>query len=115
MSIRRLCVRISKCSWESLSLKGDLTTAYTFFSVGSGTGPETVAPVRVAVSTISLAAVSMADEPHALRRMRILFWAAVATESFSVFRPGVAVCCWLVALRTEGGPPGTGARLRRSY
>src|SRR4051812_10201467 len=75
MSIRRLCVRISKCSWESLSLKGDFTTAYTFFSVGSGTGPETVAPVRVAVSTISLAAVSMADESYALRRMRILFWA----------------------------------------
>src|SRR5689334_17712879 len=75
MSIRRLCVRISKCSWESLSLKGDFTTAYTFFSVGRGTGPETVAPVRVAVSTISLAAVSMADESYALRRMRILFWA----------------------------------------
>src|SRR4051794_36449768 len=61
MSIRRLCVRISKCSWESLSLKGERTTVYRFFSVGSGTGPETVAPVRVAVSTISLAAVSMAD------------------------------------------------------
>src|SRR4051794_11707611 len=75
MSIRRLCVRISKCSCESLSLNGDRTTAYTFFSVGSGTGPETVAPVRVAVSTISLAAVSMADESYALRRMRILFWA----------------------------------------
>jgi hypothetical protein len=29
--------------------------------VGNGTGPETVAPVRVAVSTISLAAVSMAE------------------------------------------------------
>src|SRR4051794_3890507 len=27
MSIRRLCVRISKCSWESLSLNGDLMTA----------------------------------------------------------------------------------------
>src|SRR3954447_9493671 len=40
--------------------------------------------------------------------MRILFWAAVATESFSVFRPGVAVCCWLVALRTEGGPRAPG-------
>jgi hypothetical protein len=62
MSIRRLWVRISKCSCESLSLNGDLMTAYTFFSVGSGTGPDTVAPVRVAVSTISLAAVSMADE-----------------------------------------------------
>src|SRR5918998_2527576 len=78
MSIRRLCVLISKCSWESLSLKGDFTTAYTFFSVGNGTGPETVAPVRVAVSTISLAAVSMAGWSYALRRMRILFSGVVA-------------------------------------
>ena len=60
MSISRLCVRISKCSRESLSLNGERITQYTFFSVGSGTGPETVAPVRVAVSTISLAAVSIA-------------------------------------------------------
>ena len=75
MSMSRLCVRISKCSCESLSLNGDRITAYTCFSVGSGTGPETVAPVRVAVLTISRAAVSMADVSYALRRMRILFWA----------------------------------------
>ncbi len=61
MSIRRLCVRISKCSRESLSLNGERITQYTFFSVGSGTGPDTLAPVRVAVSTISLAADSMAE------------------------------------------------------
>jgi hypothetical protein len=36
-------------------------TQYTFFSVGSGTGPETDAPVRVAVSTISRAACSIAE------------------------------------------------------
>src|SRR3954447_25999948 len=53
-------------------------TAYTFFSVGSGTGPETEAPVRVAVSTISLAAVSIAEWSYALRRMRILFCVGVA-------------------------------------
>jgi len=41
-------------------LNGDRITTYTFFSVGSGTGPETLAPVRVAVSTISFAAVSIA-------------------------------------------------------
>src|SRR5438876_664207 len=35
MSISRLCVRISKCSRESLSLKGLRITQYTFFSVGS--------------------------------------------------------------------------------
>src|ERR1700741_5356739 len=90
MSIRRLCVRISKCSRESLSLNGDRITAYTFFSVGSGTGPETVAPVRAAVSTISLAAVSMADESEALRRIRILFWATAAN-----FCPVLVVWCLL--------------------
>ena len=37
------------------------------------TGPDTEAPVRVAVSTISLAAVSIAEWSYALRRMRILF------------------------------------------
>src|SRR3954454_2207418 len=78
MSISRLCVRISKCSWESLSLNGERMTAYTFFSVGSGTGPETDAPVRVAVSTISLAAVSIAEWSYALRRMRILFCVGAA-------------------------------------
>jgi hypothetical protein len=30
-------------------------TQYTFFSVGSGTGPVMVAPVRAAVSTIDAA------------------------------------------------------------
>src|SRR3954454_6966890 len=76
MSMSRLCVRISKCSRESLSLKGDRITQYTFFSVGRGTGPDTVAPVRCAVSTISLAAVSIAEASYAFRRMRILFCAA---------------------------------------
>src|SRR3954463_16835317 len=78
MSISRLCVRISKCSRESLSLNGERITQYTFFSVGRGTGPDTVAPVRVAVSTISFAAVSMAEWSYAFRRMRILFWVAAA-------------------------------------
>src|SRR5271170_6354653 len=78
MSISRLCVRISKCSRESLSLNGERITQYTFFSVGRGTGPDTVAPVRVAVSTISLAADSIAEVSYAFRRMRILFWVATA-------------------------------------
>src|ERR671917_2744438 len=77
MSMSRLWVRISKCSRESLSLNGERITQYTFFSVGNGTGPETVAPVRVAVSTISLAAVSIAEWSYAFRRMRILFWGAM--------------------------------------
>src|SRR5918994_2818101 len=100
MSIRRLCVLISKCSWESLSLKGDFTTAYSFFSVGNVTGPETVAPVRVAVSTISLAAVSMADESYALRRMRILFWA------MATFCPVLGVKSLAGCLRAMRAAPG---------
>ena len=50
MSISRLWVRISKCSRESLYLCGERMTQYTFFSVGSGTGPTTLAPVRMTVS-----------------------------------------------------------------
>src|SRR5262249_28287165 len=52
MSISRLCVRTSNSSRESLSLNGERITQSTFFSVGSGTGPVMVAPVRWAVSTI---------------------------------------------------------------
>src|SRR5680860_1762271 len=58
MSIRRLWVRISKCSRESLSLNGPRITQKTFFSVGRGTGPDMVAPVRSAVSTILRALLS---------------------------------------------------------
>src|SRR5204862_3088231 len=71
MSIRRLCVRISKCSRESLYLCGDRMTQYTFFSVGSGTGPATLAPVRVTVSTIFRAELSMTSWSYALSLMRI--------------------------------------------
>src|SRR6266496_156077 len=73
MSISRLCVRISKCSRESLYLCGERMTQYTYFSVGSGTGPATRAPVRVTVSTILRADWSMISWSYALRRMRI-FW-----------------------------------------
>ena len=59
MSMSRLCVRISKCSRLSLYLCGERMTQYTFFSVGSGTGPTTCAPVRVTVSTILRAEASM--------------------------------------------------------
>src|ERR687884_1521740 len=73
MSISRLCVRISKCSRESLYLCGERMTQYTFFSVGRGTGPATCAPVRVTVSTILRADWSMISWSYAFRRMRI-FW-----------------------------------------
>src|SRR5215213_1448504 len=49
-------------------------------SVGSGTGPETLAPVRSAVSTISRAARSMASWSYAFSLIRI-FCAAIAAIS----------------------------------
>src|SRR3954454_23148757 len=100
MSISRLWVRISKCSRESLSLKGERMTQYTFLSVGSGTGPATRAPVRCAVSTISRAARSMASWSYAFRRMRILFAAMVAICQWS----RVLICrCFLGALFARKG------------
>src|SRR5690606_40280494 len=71
MSIRRLWVRISKCSRLSLYLWGDRMTQTTFFSVGRGTGPTTVAPARVTVSTILRADESMTSWPYDFTRMRI--------------------------------------------
>ena len=59
MSMSRLWVRISKCSRLSLYLWGERMTHHTFFSVGNGTGPATLAPVRVTVSTILRADESM--------------------------------------------------------
>ena len=83
MSISRLCVRISKCSRESLYLCGERMTQYTFFSVGSGTGPATRAPVRVTVSTIFRAELSMTSWSYALSRMRIFCPAMLASVSFA--------------------------------
>src|SRR5205823_6622811 len=72
MSISRLWVSIWKCSRLSLSLKGDRITVYTDRSVGSGTGPTTLAPVRVTWSTMSRAAASRISWSYArsLIRMR---------------------------------------------
>src|SRR5262245_9697844 len=77
MSISRLWVRISKCSRESLSLCGERTTQYTLRSVGSGTGPETFAPVRVTVSTILRADWSMTSWSYAFSRIRIFCACAI--------------------------------------
>src|SRR5664279_167902 len=71
MSMSRLWVRFSKCSRLSLYLWGERITAITFFSVGSGTGPTTVAPARVTVSTILRADESMTSWSYDLSRMRI--------------------------------------------
>src|SRR5699024_6148468 len=86
MSIRRLCVRISKCSRLSLYLCGERMTQYTFFSVGNGTGPTTVAPARVTVSTILRAALSITAWSYDLSRMRI-FCPAMAS-SLSIVASG---------------------------
>src|SRR5690348_18154349 len=82
MSIRRLCVRISKCSRESLSLNGPRMTQYTFFSVGSGTGPDTVAPDRWAVSTMERADRSTRVRSYPFSLMRI-FWCVTVSGSSS--------------------------------
>ncbi len=52
MSSSRLWTRISKCSRLSLYLWGERITVYRLRSVGSGTGPRTLAWVRSTVSTI---------------------------------------------------------------
>src|SRR5690606_7862047 len=88
MSIRRLWVRISKCSRLSLYLWGDRMTHTTFFSVGSGTGPTTVAPARVTVSTILRAEVSMTSWSYDFRRMRIFCPAIVCSLSIGVLPSG---------------------------
>ena len=46
-------------------------TTKTFFSVGRGTGPTTVAPARVTVSTILRAELSMTSWSYDFKRMRI--------------------------------------------
>src|SRR5689334_17447201 len=98
MSISRLCVRISKCSRESLYLCGERMTQYTFFSVGNGTGPATRAPVRVTVSTIFRAELSMTSWSYALSRMRIF---CPAMFGLGVLR-FVSVRC---AVFCPGAPP----------
>ena len=52
ISIRRLWVLASNCSRESLCLWGERKIVMISFSVGKGIGPDTLAPVRFAVSTI---------------------------------------------------------------
>ena len=59
MSIRRLWVRSSYWSRASLSTCGEISIVKRSILVGSGTGPVTVAPVRLAVSTISRAELSI--------------------------------------------------------
>src|SRR5580704_13823305 len=109
MSISRLCVRISKCSRESLYLCGDLMTQYTFFSVGSGTGPATRAPVRVTVSTILRAELSMTSWSYALSRMRIFCPAMWPRCPYLLAVPWCRCRC---ARRVPPGRQGSGGPVR---
>src|SRR6266850_6461225 len=54
ISSTRLWVRISNCSRDFLSICGERLTVNFSIPVGSGIGPRTCAPVRLAVLTISL-------------------------------------------------------------
>src|SRR6476620_10414571 len=101
MSIRRLWVRISKCSRLSLYLCGERITQITFFSVGRGTGPTTVAPARVTVSTILRADESRPAWSYDFRRMRIFCPAIVCSLSFRVLPLGHRTH---VALRVREAP-----------
>src|SRR5664280_2081505 len=110
MSIRRLWVRISNCSRLSLYLCGERMTTKTFFSVGSGTGPTTVAPARVTVSTILRAELSMTSWSYDFSRMRIFCPAIASSDSLSSYvllltvrwtsDPRGRVCRTLFAVRT---------------
>src|SRR5204863_5738432 len=88
MSSSRLCVRISNCSRDFLSTCGERSTVHLFFTVGSGIGPASRAPVRLAVSTISPVDWSRMRESYALRRMRILSLNIAITESCLCQVPG---------------------------
>src|SRR4029450_9727276 len=61
----------------------------TFFSVGSGTGPTTVAPARVTVSTILRAELSMTSWSYDLSRMRI--FCPAMSDSLPLVHRGLAL------------------------
>src|SRR5690606_18004648 len=66
-------------------LCGERITTTTFFSVGSGTGPTTVAPARVTVSTILRAEASRPAWSYDFSRMRI-FCPAMSISLFCTHR-----------------------------
>src|SRR5262245_8131610 len=73
ISSSRLWVRISNCSRLFLSICGERFTVNFSILVGSGIGPRTSAPVRLAVLTISFVEASRTRWSNAFSRMRI-FW-----------------------------------------
>ena len=85
MSITLLCVLISNCSLESLYLWGDLKIVITSFFVGSGIGPDTLAPVLLAVSTIFWADWSKIAWSKAFSLILILSFPTSVFVTFDVF------------------------------
>src|SRR5207247_1644726 len=77
MSSSLLCVLISNCSRDFLSTWGDRLTVNLLIFVGSGIGPETRAPVRFAVATISVVDWSRTRWSYAFRLMRIFSFSMV--------------------------------------
>src|SRR5471030_2899829 len=76
MSSRRLCVRISNCSRLFLSTWAERLTVKRSMPVGSGMGPLTCAPVRLAVLTISRVELSRIRWSKAFSLMR-KFWLCI--------------------------------------
>src|SRR3954471_6842936 len=86
MSMTRLCVRISNCSRDFLSICGLRNTVYRSIRVGMGMGPHTRALVRLACSTISFADASSARWSYA--SIRILIRSPViCSRSYVKFMP----------------------------
>src|ERR1700761_2445220 len=73
ISRSRLWVRISNCSRLFLSTCGERLTVNFSILVGSGIGPRTWAPVRLAVATISRVDASRMRWSNALSRI-LMFW-----------------------------------------
>ncbi len=71
-SITRLCTRISNCSLAFLCTKLERLTVYLRISVGSGTGPTTSTPERLAMSIICRTELSMILWSYAFSLMRNL-------------------------------------------
>src|SRR6516162_3051793 len=122
MSSSRLCVRISNCSRLFLSMCGERLTVNFSILVGSGIGPRTCAPVRLAVATISRVDASRMRCSNALSRIRI-FWpfmvspmaascerqrqgtnAPSRSRYLSVLRRRSSVACYSVMLTTTPAP-----------
>src|ERR671910_2180363 len=103
MSISRLCVLISNCSRDFLSTCGERSTVHLLIDVGSGIGPARRAPVRFAVSTISVVDWSSTRESYALSRIRILSL-NIALIFYSVAGPHPRDLC-LLLLPCRGAPP----------